>query len=302
MILSNHHSESEISAKLVCSSAEHRALCRRIEASVQDLRYANHDIRVHGVSWGESQPGNRISPHQHSYYEAILIVGGKAMETVGKQQTLLPGTLQLHVPGSIHGWSAPDTALLRFAICFSLSPVVHLHPMQNWPVQSQALSELDELLITTRHLTPGTSDRLNARLLLFLAHFLDMLAWPAPDLQRELRASWPLRERVEQFLCDNINRPLTLADIATVTHQSIPTLTRRYREDTGQSVIDRFNELRLEHAARLLKSTKFPVKDIATRVGYGEASYFCRRFREQFHTSPQLYRKQAINSISIKGI
>ena len=59
---------------------------------------------------------------------------------------------------------------------------------------------------------------------------------------------------------------------------------------TPQSV---YKTLRLNEAARLIKSTRFNIAEIAIRSGYSDASAMTRAFREQFGMSPSKYRKES---------
>ena len=52
------------------------------------------------------------------------------------------------------------------------------------------------------------------------------------------------------------------------------------------------NRLRLEHAAELLRTTGWPVSEIAARCGFPDSNYFTRVFRLSFAQSPRTYRNQ----------
>ncbi len=265
--------------------------CRRLEAAGRELFYAGRRLHVHRVNLATSAPGYCITPHQHSYYEALLIVDGEAVETVGRRQRLLPGTLQLHAPGTRHGWRTPAAGLCRFAVSFSLAPPVELPADRPWPVQTDAITVLQEMLEQAGQWAPGAKEELQARLLLWLSRFLALLDWSTVETAEDPVASWTLDDTVDQFLRDNLDQALTLADVAIIAGVSVPTLTRQYRATTGVSVMQRFQALRMAAAAQLLRETELPVKEIAVRVGFAESSYFCRRFRQQHGTSPQRYRR-----------
>ena len=51
-------------------------------------------------------------------------------------------------------------------------------------------------------------------------------------------------------------------------------------------------QYRLFCAARLLFTTKNPVSSIAEETGFSSSGYFCRKFKERYHMSPNSYRKQ----------
>ncbi len=67
------------------------------------------------------------------------------------------------------------------------------------------------------------------------------------------------------------------------------TLYRRLREHTDQSPTVLLRELRLDEAARLLREGAGTVSEVAYAVGFQSISYFSRRFKERFGTSPSQY-------------
>ncbi|RMG24189.1 MAG: response regulator [Bacteroidetes bacterium] len=69
---------------------------------------------------------------------------------------------------------------------------------------------------------------------------------------------------------------------------------RKLKVLTGLSISRYIRHLRLEEGYKLLQSTSFTVAEIAYDVGFQDANYFSRTFREQYGLSPtQLRAKQA---------
>jgi AraC-like DNA-binding protein len=68
----------------------------------------------------------------------------------------------------------------------------------------------------------------------------------------------------------------------------------RYVQDllqtTGQSFTERVTELRLQKARRMLQSSGLAVTEIIYAAGFNDISYFNRRFRRRFGTSPTQLR------------
>ncbi|KXB41240.1 transcriptional regulator, AraC family [Amygdalobacter nucleatus] len=52
--------------------------------------------------------------------------------------------------------------------------------------------------------------------------------------------------------------------------------------------------LRMEKARELLLGTDWLIKDIAKEVGYANALYFSRVFKQTFNVSPQVFRQRNI--------
>ena len=50
--------------------------------------------------------------------------------------------------------------------------------------------------------------------------------------------------------------------------------------------------MRLAHACELLRETELAVGDIAVRVGLNDHTYFDRKFKQYFNTSPRRMRTE----------
>jgi AraC-like DNA-binding protein/quercetin dioxygenase-like cupin family protein len=66
-----------------------------------------------------------------------------------------------------------------------------------------------------------------------------------------------------------------------------------FRKVFGKSWLDHIHDLRIHHAARLLKESSLPIKTISFECGYHDISHFYRRFSLQMKMSPQNWRKAA---------
>lgn len=296
--MASQRQEKEVT---LTSYASYRSLCSRLADAAQGMRFAGHEVHVHSVCYGTDPAGTKITPHRHSYCEAIVIVSGKAQETAGFKGQLQAGTLQFHPPGSRHGWKAPDAPLARFAVFFSIHPVPRLKPLEEWPLVPEAVTDVNDLLKAARSTDPGAANCMHARLVLLLSRFFALLDWPKKGVQTESPHTRSLGEIVDAFLRDNLAEAISLHDVALVANVSIPTLTASYRQETGTTVMKRLNTLRLEEAARLLRETEQPVKEIAKRVGFSDPSYFCRLFRRRLDCAPGEYARKQRSLIQETG-
>ena len=67
-------------------------------------------------------------------------------------------------------------------------------------------------------------------------------------------------------------------------------LLQKYRGTTFREYLQ---DIRMQHAARLLKDTRFSVRDIALAAGYHNSSHFYHLFQRHFGVSPATYRADA---------
>ena len=65
---------------------------------------------------------------------------------------------------------------------------------------------------------------------------------------------------------------------------------KAFRTALGTSVQKEIVRVRLESAARLLKTTSLSVGEIARRSGFTRSEYFCSCFRAKYGAKPSVYR------------
>jgi AraC-like DNA-binding protein len=97
-------------------------------------------------------------------------------------------------------------------------------------------------------------------------------------------------EAIQNTMQENIHRSLELEELATIAHLSKYHFSNRYKALTGYSPIKHFLHMKIEYACQLLDSSELSVKAIADAVGYDDALYFSRLFRQTMGLSPRAYR------------
>lgn len=102
-----------------------------------------------------------------------------------------------------------------------------------------------------------------------------------------LRSFDPLLQTLEEFVTANIDRQLSLAELARAAGTSPRTLARRVEAAVAMTPQRFVQRLRATHAAHLLETTRDPVDVVAARVGYADAAAFRRMFRRHAGESPR---------------
>lgn len=93
------------------------------------------------------------------------------------------------------------------------------------------------------------------------------------------------------FALAHLDEPLPLLRLAGQAAMSVRTFTRRFREETGQSVQTWLAAHRVTVARRLLETTDLPVERIAADAGFGTAASLRQHLRTAIGVSPGAYRK-----------
>lgn len=95
-----------------------------------------------------------------------------------------------------------------------------------------------------------------------------------------------------EMIRSDLTKSWAVPDMAREAAMSPRTFLRRFTETTGQSPGDWVTMARVEEAKRLLEMTKFPIEEVATRVGFGSVTTLRHHFRAQVKLSPREYRDQ----------
>ncbi len=90
-----------------------------------------------------------------------------------------------------------------------------------------------------------------------------------------------------------LNRDLSLDQIAQSVNLSVSYLHHLFRSETGTTPWLYLQSLRLEKAQELLTTTMMSVKQIMVLVGMKDKSHFGRTFKKTFGRSPTEYRAAA---------
>lgn len=97
--------------------------------------------------------------------------------------------------------------------------------------------------------------------------------------------------QVQLWLQDNYPRTIALTQVARRFGFSTRTLNRRFRAATGQTPLEYLQEIRINNARDLLKTSNLTIGEIADKVGYQDTGYFTALFRKQLATTPREYRQ-----------
>lgn len=102
-----------------------------------------------------------------------------------------------------------------------------------------------------------------------------------------LRSFDPALRALEDFIHANIDRQLSLDELASAAGTSPRTLARRVEASVGMTPQRFVQRVRVARAAHLLETTRASVDEVATRVGYADAAAFRRIFRRHTGESPR---------------
>ncbi len=98
---------------------------------------------------------------------------------------------------------------------------------------------------------------------------------------------------VRRYLEDNYMFDLSLDSVSEILHISPAYLSAQFKKYQKMNFLDCLTELRINAAKELLTDPFRSSAEVASMVGYEDASYFARAFKKRTGVTPTQYRKQA---------
>lgn len=142
---------------------------------------------------------------------------------------------------------------------------------ENCPPDHILVLKLKELLITLMNSDP-----------LITAYFNNLSGSDRPSLQQIM----------EQNYCFN----LKLEDYAELSHRSLSTFKRDFKQQFEQSPAKWILNRRIQHAANLVVNSNLSVSQVAFESGFEDLSHFSRVFKKMIGTNPSDYKKSMANN------
>lgn len=234
-----------------------------------------------------ASPGTQVAEHEHDGGHFILVTSGhyttRARGEPGRDLPLFlynpPGTVhrdRFEGEGSFFAISGPECdveddgrrpaepQLLASRTAYSLA--------------RQLLGELSRLGPESTLVAEG----------LYLELQGQMVA-PQPRRHRDSAApAWA--EEAWARLRESSADPVTIADIAAAVGVHPVHLARTFREHYRASPGELLRDWRVRNAARLLRSSKLPICEVALASGFADQSHFSRVFRRHFGVTPARFR------------
>ena len=100
----------------------------------------------------------------------------------------------------------------------------------------------------------------------------------------------PIIEKVCSYIDDNLDKDLSLDVLANVADVSTFYLSKLFKEEKSENIVNFVTNKRLEKARQLLSETKYSIKEITAFTGYNDQNYFSRLFKNKFGISPSEFR------------
>ena len=103
-----------------------------------------------------------------------------------------------------------------------------------------------------------------------------------------------LIENVKNYIYSNCEYNIGISDIARFFHYNKQYLGRVFKKETGHTISEYINIVRLNKAKKLLKSSDETIISISNKVGFNNVTYFNKFFKKITGITPEAYRKMYV--------
>jgi AraC-like DNA-binding protein len=88
------------------------------------------------------------------------------------------------------------------------------------------------------------------------------------------------------------NNDFVIEDLAVEMGMSRTVFFKKMKGLTGLAPIEYVRDMLMRHAADLLESDDYSIKEVSYMVGMNDAKYFSKCFKKKFNMTPSEYRKK----------
>lgn len=134
-------------------------------------------------------------------------------------------------------------------------------------------------------LDSGAIDDIEQLLRGYLTAVLDRICMNATDLD-------DLVFRVKQYIDQNYAGELSLEGLADYVHLSASYLSKLFKREVGQNISGYIQQVRIERAKVLLRTTAMKTYEIAEAVGIPDPVYFSKLFKKATGQKPKDFRSE----------
>lgn len=254
-----------------------------------------------------------LSTHAHNFFEIVFIKSGSGLHQINENHyPMLTGDIYIMAPLDSHS-ATLDKTLSIVNILFQ--PTLfhekdwlylkslpglnilsndhnknNLHKLALSPSHADAITGL-YLKIKAECSQKDAGWEINARNACAEILITMSRAWITYGNQKlQTHLSQGPVSKALQYIYENWEKEIKVNDLAKQVHLSKNYFGELFQNETGMTVQQYINKLKIDHARLLLEDKTLNINSIADIIGYQDANYFSRIFKKAYHMTPKEYR------------
>lgn len=272
----------------------------------QELEMDSRFVNTHRDT---SYANSRVNLHSHAFYEVLFCRSCQGVEyLVGTERyRLREGDVVIVPPGVSHRPLLPEQMTQPYVRDVLWMSAEFVQQMRKWvPTLNVGIEDNTTLLHTKEDVRAAIGKLFDQgireaeregedRELALIGNTVTLLTQirraHATRSARPMEAERPeLLDRALRFMEENLEKKVTLAEVARHCFVSESTLSQLFRRKMGVSFYRCLIQRRLI-AAKTLIGQDLPLETVSRRVGFSDYSTFYKAFHKEFGISPRQYRQ-----------
>lgn len=135
------------------------------------------------------------------------------------------------------------------------------------------------------------------KLELFLLNFIDSEDTMTESVVNPYRtfSKQKLVTDINDYLQENISKNITINELSAQFNMSRSHISNIYHNEVGKSLIQSFNEMKINQAKEYIEKTQYNISQISDKLGFSSVHYFSRLFKKIVGVSPTKYEQNIYN-------
>lgn len=195
-----------------------------------------------------------------------------------------------------HGFSTQDIRLVIYlSIFYKRSREYH----GNLIVPEETMIKLQTLLKELLKCTPNTISSILIEMLMPLKELQDKNLSAADVIISD--TSFEVKD-VIMYIHNNCKQKITIPRLSKEFHVNRTTLSDKFYEATGETIITYLNKYRINLAAIMLRESPTSISTIAEEVGFNDTAYFAKLFKKYMFHTPSGYRSRYMSLCQVNKL
>lgn len=266
-----------------------------------------------------------VFTHAHAFFELAYVTGGSATHTLnGKTGIVRKGDYFIVDYGSKHSYTGsrnfdlinclflPEVIDETLSGCRSFDELLRVCLIRYYkqyfgmtPANKIFHDEDGKVFLLLKGMQEEYDEKKTGYTEIFRCRLLEILILTMRRIvdedkvhsQRGKRQSTAVLQTI-QYLESNYRDKAVLGNFCQEYHYSLQYISRRFKQETGLSVSDYLQKIRIEKSCELLAGSDLRIQEVAHEVGYEDVKFFNQLFRRLLHIPPGEYRKMTLANLT----
>jgi AraC-like DNA-binding protein len=269
--------------------------------SINDLllQYAKANIELHGIYHLTVPPKRKVLAQttMPGVCGLLFPIRGKARFTLCKETYLLEPGVILHAGSAMEldkevvGTESWEYMLLHYKVANEeegAQSLLKTHFLLK--IFQDQSREMMQILQRLEELAEKTDERslLSKKMLIYrlLSVLMDLA-----DMRLDLTPRDPMDE-VINYIHENLDKNLAVSELAESFSCNKKQFSYQFQKRVGIAPKKYIMKVQMNRAKELLSDSQISIIEVANRIGYEDSLHFSRIFKQNFGTSPSIYRRQ----------